>query len=76
MEEKVYTGEVIWFNVEWGYGFLSWEKDGVKQSDMFAHFSDIVLEGFKLLKSGQKVTFTIGQNNDGKPKATDIKVLK
>ena len=74
-EEKVYNGEVIWFHVEYGYGFIAWEKEGVKQPDMFAHFSDIALDGFKLLKTGQRVTFTIGQNNEGKPKATDIKIV-
>jgi CspA family cold shock protein len=72
---EVYGGEVIWFHVEYGYGFIAWEKDGVHQPDMFAHFSDVVLEGFKLLKAGQQVTFTIGTNNEGKPKATDIRVI-
>lgn len=72
---KVYNGEVVWFGAGFGYGFIAWEKDGVKQPDMFAHFSDIESNGFKLLKTGQLVTFTIGINNAGKPKATEIKVV-
>lgn len=72
---KVYSGEVVWFHAEYGYGFIAWSKDGVKQQDMFAHFSDVVIEGFKLLKAGQFVEFTIGTNNEGKPKATEIIIL-
>jgi CspA family cold shock protein len=70
---EVFDGEVIWFSN--GFGFLSWEKDGVKQPDMFTHFSDIQIQGFKLLKAGQKVSFSIGQNNAGKPKAIEVKVI-
>ena len=73
---KVYSGEVIWFHVEFGYGFIAWQKDGIAQPDMFAHFSDIELEGFKLLKAGQQVSFTIGKNNEGKPKAVDIRIIE
>ncbi|KKN18077.1 hypothetical protein LCGC14_0959360 [marine sediment metagenome] len=72
---EVYSGEVVWFHVEYGYGFITWQKDGVDQPDMFAHFSDIVLEGFKLLKAGQQVTFSLGTNNEGRPKATDIRIV-
>lgn len=72
---EVYSGEVDWFNVEYGYGFITWKKEGVSQTDMFAHFSDVVLEGFKLLKAGQRVTFTIGSNNEGRPKATEIRII-
>ena len=70
---EVYTGEVIWF--QHGIGFISWEKDGVKQADMFCHFSDLTMVGFKLLKAGQKVSFSIGQNNAGKPKAINVTVI-
>lgn len=74
-EKEVYTGEVIWFHIERGYGFLSWEKEGIKQDDMFIHYSDIDLDGFKLLKAGQLVSFTIGVNNSGKPKAVDVAIV-
>jgi len=73
--EEVYTGEVVWFHIERGYGFISWEKEGVKQDDMFCHFSDINLEGFKLLKGGQKVSFSVGANNDGLPKAVHVEII-
>jgi len=75
-EQEVYTGEVVWFHIERGYGFISWEKDGQKQEDMFIHYSDIELDGFKLLKAGQKVSFTLGENNEGRAKATDVAILE
>lgn len=71
----VYSGEVVWFHVEYGYGFIAWSKNGIKQKDMFAHFSDVAIEGFKLLKAGQQVEFAIGTNNEGLPKATEIVII-
>ena len=77
MKEKYY-GVVIWFNAKSGYGFIEWDKNGSKQEDMFVHFSDIVEEpgNFRTLKKGQKVTFGIGTNNRGEPKATEIEIIK
>ena len=76
MNLVVYFGTVIFFSNTKNYGFLAWEKDGVKQEDMFVHFSDIVCEGFKTLKKDQKVSFEIGKNNNGDPKATNVIVVK
>lgn len=72
-----YEGIVEWFNPKsgYGYGFISWSKDGVAQEDMFAHYSDLLMEGFKTLKKGQVVEFEIGENKHGKPKAVNIKIL-
>jgi CspA family cold shock protein len=74
--EATYTGEVIWFNNNRGFGFIAWEKDGVKQRDMFVHFSDVSCEGFKSLYKGQKVQFGLGTNNHGDPKAVNVTVVK
>jgi CspA family cold shock protein len=70
-ERKIYKGEVDWFNPEAGYGFITWEGD----KDMFVHFSDILTEGYKTLKKGQKIEFEIGENNVGKPKAVEVNIL-
>jgi CspA family cold shock protein len=69
--EEVFEGEVIWFDPKAGYGFIQWEKE----EDMFVHFSDVICEGFKTLKKGQKVRFSVGKNNTGKPKAIDVEVI-
>jgi CspA family cold shock protein len=71
-----YIGIVIWFNNKPGYGFIEWEKGGAKCADLFVHFSDIVCDSFKTLKKGQKVSFGIGENNKGQPKAIEVVVLE
>lgn len=75
MSDKFF-GEVIWFDPKQGIGFIDWERDGVKQKDMFVHYSDISCQGYKTLYKGQKVSFGIGVNNKSEPKAVDVLVLK
>jgi CspA family cold shock protein len=76
MSDNEFIGEVCWFNARKGYGFILWMKDGIKQKDLFVHFSDINCEGFKTLYKGQKVSFGIGTNKKGDPKAINVIVLK
>jgi cold shock protein len=71
----MFRGEVIFFRPEKGYGFLKWEKDGQPQKDMFVHFSDLMMEGFKTLLKGQKVSFQVGVNKNGDPKAINVFLL-
>lgn len=42
---------------------------------MFVHWSDVSSEGFKTLKKGQKVTYTLGTNHSGRPKAVEVEVV-
>lgn len=48
------TGTVKWFDAGKGYGFISNDNGG---GDVFVHFSAIIIDGFKTLQDGQKVTF-------------------
>lgn len=64
------TGTVKWFNESKGYGFIS-QEDG---PDVFAHFSAITGSGFKTLKEGQKVEFTVTDGQKG-PQAENITSL-
>ena len=64
------TGVVKWFNEEKGFGFIE-QSSG---PDVFAHFRAIVGEGFKTLKEGQEVEFSITQGAKG-PQAEEIRVL-
>ncbi|MBT1062504.1 cold-shock protein [Bowmanella sp. Y26] len=61
-------GTVKWFNEEKGFGFIS-QEDGGK--DVFVHFRSIVSEGFKTLKEGQSVSFTVEQGQKG-PQAANV----
>lgn len=72
---EIFYGAVVWFSTKKGFGFASWEKDGVPQKDMFCHFSDVNATGFKTLFNNQKISFNIGVNKRGEPKATNITVL-
>ncbi|KLJ60227.1 cold-shock protein [Streptococcus agalactiae] len=64
-------GTVKWFNSEKGFGFISSETG----ADVFAHFSEIKVDGFKTLEEGQKVTFDIQDGQRG-PQATNINLVK
>lgn len=73
---KTYIGTTIWFSAKKSYGFIEWEIDGVKQQDIFVHFSDINMQGFKTLAAGQKVSFEIGFNKNGAPKAINVTLIQ
>ena len=62
------NGIVKWFSNEKGYGFIE-RLDN--QEDVFVHFTGINNEGFKTLKEGQLVTFTVVEGARG-PQATDV----
>ena len=71
-----FKGKVVFFSNKKGYGFISWEKDGSQQKDLFLHYSDIDVEGFKTVPKDAAVEFEVGQNIKGDPKAINVKVLK
>lgn len=48
------TGIVKWFNNAKGYGFILSEAF---DEELFAHFSAIMVDGYKSLKAGQTVEF-------------------
>ena len=62
------TGTVKWFNEAKGFGFITPTDGG---SDLFAHFSEIIGNGFKTLTEGQQVSFTATQGAKG-PQASQI----
>lgn len=55
------TGVVKFFNSEKGYGFIS--REG--KDDVFVHFSQIQMEGYKALEEGQAVEFEVGAGRKG-----------
>ena len=68
---KRMTGQVVWFNAKKGFGFLTCDQDG---KEYFVHYSNVRMEGFKELVSGQLVSYTVGQNNRG-PQAVEVDIL-
>lgn len=63
-------GTVKWFNAEKGFGFITVD-DG---QDVFVHYSNIDMAGFRVLEEGQKVEFTVGSGQKG-PQAESVRVL-
>ena len=48
-------GVVKWFNKEKGYGFIR-DKD---DHDIFVHYSQILMDGFRVLEEGDHVCFDV-----------------
>ena len=61
-------GTVKWFNPEKGYGFIS-QNDG---EDLFVHFLEIKMDGFKTLDEGQAVQFDVTTGQNGKLQASNV----
>jgi CspA family cold shock protein len=54
-------GTVKWFSNEKGYGFIE-REDG---DDLFVHYSEITMDGYKTLVQGQRVEFEITEGDKG-----------
>ncbi len=54
-------GSVKWFNNNKGFGFI--HNEG--KADIFVHFSDIQIEGYKSLRENQTVKFEIASGPKG-----------
>ncbi len=46
-------GVVKWFHLEKGYGFIA----GDNGTTVFVHYSNILMQGFKVLEEGQRVSY-------------------
>lgn len=63
-------GRVKWFNDKLGYGFI---ECGELDKEVFVHYSEIQMEGFKTLKEGDIVGF---QFDEEVGKAMKVEILK
>ena len=64
------TGTVKFFNNEKGYGFISRESG----SDVFVHYSNIQVDGYKTLEEGQQVEFDVAPGRKGE-EAQNVRVV-
>ncbi len=56
------NGQVKWFNNAKGFGFILPDDGG---EDLFAHYSEIGMDGYKTLKAGQQVSFDVVEGPKG-----------
>lgn len=71
---KMKFGTVKWFSAPKGYGFIAPEGEEAGD-DLFAYFSDIEMDGFKVLKEKQRVSFEVKSGEKGL-QAVNIRVIK
>lgn len=69
-ESNEMRGTVKWFDARRGYGFIC-DVDGV---DCYVHHSDINMEGFRKLKTGQEVVFSSDEDHLGRRVAREVTV--
>jgi CspA family cold shock protein len=62
-------GVVKWFNPTKGYGFIAPDSGG---KDVFVHISAVQKAGMRTLNEGQKVTFDIEQQQNGRAAAVNL----
>ena len=62
-------GTVKFFNETKGFGFIQPEDGG---PDSFVHISDVERCGLKTLKTDQKVSYDIEQDQRGKSRAVNL----
>lgn len=62
-------GKVKWFNNERGYGFIT----GDNGEDVFVHHSNILMNGFRHLEEGQRVSYDVESSEKGN-KAINVTV--
>ena len=67
MQKKDMRGIVKWFKSEKGYGFIKCDEI---ENDIFVHYSDVQMKGFKALEEGQTVIFDY---DDEKEKAVNVR---
>lgn len=63
---------VKWFNAQKGYGCLT---DSETKEDVFCHYSQLKMDGFKSLHEDDMVTYELGAGKDSREQAINVKPL-
>lgn len=64
------VGTVKFFNTTKGFGFISPEDGG---RDVFVHASAVERSGLAVLRDGQRVSFELERDRQGRDSATNLK---
>jgi len=71
MAQSRVRGVTRWFNSTKGYGFIKVEDEDV---DVFIHFSNINMDGYKTLDEGDEVEFDVENVQKG-PQALNLDII-
>ena len=63
-------GTVKWFNKDKGYGFITDEED----RDIFVHYTQILMDGFRILEQGERVSCDVLHSERG-PQAQNVRKI-
>ena len=63
------NGTVKWFNATKGFGFISPEHGS---KDVFVHVTALQRAGIRQLDDGQRVTFDLESDRNGRESATNL----
>lgn len=66
------SGTVEWFRHVKGFGFIA--PDGGGKS-LFVHHTGLVMEGYRAVDAGQRVTFVVAEDKNGRPQARSVRVV-
>jgi CspA family cold shock protein len=64
------VGTVKFFNTQKGFGFIAPEQGG---KDVFVHISAVERSGMSTLSDGQKVSFDLERDRQGRDSATNLR---
>ena len=67
------NGVVKWFSRDKGFGFIVPEGAEVETKDVFVHHSGILMQGYRVLETGQRVAYKVKEAENG-PMAYDVVV--
>lgn len=73
MDNETFKGTVIWFNSRLGTGFIKRNDD---KKDIFVHYSDINMEGYKTLLEGDIVSFEESYSFKDRLKAANVTLIE
>ncbi len=65
-------GTVKWFNTQKGYGFINPDEEG---NDVFVHITAVQNSGLTGLNEGQRVSYELAEQRNGRFAAVNLAVV-
>ena len=66
-------GTVKWFNTQKGYGFINPDDES---SDVLVHITAVQNSGLNGLNEGQRVSYDLAEQRNGRVAAVDISLIE